>query len=435
MLFLVLLATFFTLRNLFRKTAALMAFTPVACFFLLSQGGVSTLYNEYLVMLLLALCFWLFSGVYRQTQPKAYQLLLLGFLAGMVPFAKLQGVPTALLIVAFTVVLIVKRSQAKIIHLACLVAAGILFPAIVLALVICYDVLDYFWQFYIVGNMEYSSGGTIWDKALRYPGFLRQSGQFFYFFICNALLIVGGVLKLIWPGRQRGASWMIFWFGLLHVIIGFYVVIKPGYLFPHYQLFLIIPLALLAGAMVEKVAELISWSRLRKNAAVSAWVLICFAPHFVLKWASTTSQFSGSVTRISRADLGKPLIMSPVGNTILRFSGPGDLLTVWGWHPAYHLETRLSQATADVIPFRILTSGPRQQGHLQRYLRDMEKNMPVIFVDQITTGSFWFNDPVQFGHARIPGLSSFISKHYQQVATIHGETIYVLKERLSACYR
>ncbi|MGG7664098.1 hypothetical protein [Dyadobacter sp. BHUBP1] len=432
LLFLTLLAIFFTLRNLFRKTAALMVFTPVACFFLLSQGVFSTLYNEYLVMFLLALCFWQFSAVHRQTQPRSYQLLLLGFLAGMVPFAKLQGVPTALLIVIFTVILIVKRSQYKIRHLACLVGAGILFPAIVLVQIIRYDVLDYFWQFYVLGNMEYSGGGSIWDKALRYPGFLRQSGQFFYFFICNALLIVGAAAKLIWPGGRHGVSRLIFWFGLLHVIIGFFVVIKPGYLFPHYQLFLIIPLTVLAGTMVERGAEPPSWSSLQKNAMVSAWLLTCFAPHFVSKWASTTSRSSGSVTRISRTDLGKPLVMSPVGNTILRFSRPGELLTIWGWHPAYHLETRLSQATADVIPFRVLTPGPRQQSHLQRYLRDLEKNMPVVFVDQITTASFWFNDPAQFGHARIPGLSSFISKHYHQVATIHGETIYVLKERLSA---
>lgn len=431
-LFLTLLAIFYTLRNLFRKTAALMVFTPVACFFLLSQGAFSSLYNEYLVMLLLASCFWLFSTVYRQNQPKAYQLSLLGFLTGMVPFAKLQGVPTALLIVTFAVILIVKRSQSKIRHLACLVGAGIFFPAIVLVETIHYNVLHYFWQFYVLGNMEYSSGGSIWDKALGYPGFLRQSGQFFYFFICIALLIIGGAATLTWRGRQRGASRLVFWFGLLHVIVGFYVVIKPGYLFPHYQLFLIIPLAVLAGTIVEKVAESNSWSSSQKNAVLSAWLVTCFAPHFVSKWASTTSRSSGTVTSVSITDLGKPLVVSPVGNAILRFSRPGELLTVWGWHPAYHLETRLSQATADLIPFRILTSGPRQQSHLQRYLGDLEKNKPVVFVDQITTGSFWFNDPAQFGHAQIPGLSGFISKHYHQVATIDGETIYVLKERLSA---
>ncbi|WP_353718933.1 hypothetical protein [Dyadobacter sp. 676] len=358
MLFFTLSATFLGLRDLFRKTVALAAFTPVAFFYLLSQGAFSTLYNEYLVLFLLALCFRLFSTLYRRPRPQIREVSLLGFLAGMVPFAKLQGAPTALVIVVFAAVIIYHRSPDKVKMLACFVAAGMLFPMLVLGFTIRYGVLDNFWQFYIIGNMEYSSGGSIWVKAMRYPRFLRQSGQFLYFFACNLALTLCAVVQSIRTRTPLRSPGLLFWFGLCHVATAFYVVVKSGYLFPHYQQFLIIPLSIFAGSLAEIALGPLSPDRRLPNTALPAWMLVCFLPHLVSKWATVTARGSVSGTRISVADLGKPISVSPVARTVLRFARPGDLLTVWGWHPAYHLETRLSQGTADVIPFRVLTEGP-----------------------------------------------------------------------------
>lgn len=427
---LTLTATFLTFRNLFENPVAVIIFLPVAFFYLLSQGSFSSLYNEYLALCVLAVCFWLFSLLYRQSQPHVRLLFLLGFVAGMVPFAKLQGVPTALVIVVFVGLIVLQRSTKKVIALVSLSAGGLLLPLIVLYFTMRHEAFEYFWKFYMVGNMEYSSGGSIWQKALNYPTFLRQSGQFLFLFISYVFLIICSISLLIRSGILFKSMSALFWWGLVQVMTAFYVVIKSGYLFPHYQQFMIIPLGIFSGVVLEAALPTIRWNSRKIGLVSTAWMAICLLPHVMSKLATVTGHASLSGVQIGRADLGRPLSVSPVSKKLLDFALPGDNITVWGWHPAYHLETKLAQGTADVVPFRLLTSSPQQKSYQTKYLNDLKISRPAVFIDLITSQSFWFNDPSRYAHEQIPEIHRFVAQNYQQVSTINGERIFVRKDRL-----
>lgn len=432
---LTLTATFLTFQNLFKGPVAVVIFAPVAFFYLLSQGAFSSLYNEYLVLFLLAVCFWLFSLLCRQSQPDVRILFLLGFVSGMVPFAKLQGVPIALVVVIFAGLMLLQRSPRKVRALVGLAAGGLLVPFVVLCFTIRLGVFDYFWNFYLIGNMEYSSGGSMGQKALNYPTFLRQSGQFLYLFMSYVCLITCAFWLLMRSGILLKSINQLFWLGLFQIITAFYVIIKSGYLFPHYQQFMIIPLGIFSGVVLEAALPTIKWNSGKVRLASMAWMLTCLLPHIMNKLAAVTGHASLQRVQINKEELGKPLSISPVSKRILDFTLPGDNITIWGWHPAYHLETKLAQGTADVIPFRLLTPGPQQKGYQEKYLNDLKVNRPAIFIDLITSQSFWFNDPALYAHERIGEIDRFVAQNYLLVSVINGERIFVRKDRLQMSQR
>lgn len=428
LLSLTLLFTYLTVKNLFAKPVSLVVFIPTAFFYLLVQGWFCELYNEYVVLCLLAISFWLFSILFKQPRPTFSVLLALGFVSGLVPFAKLQGVPTVMITLLFTALLILLRSPEKIRSLLVLLAGCLCCPLLVLALTLLNGSFDYFLNFYLIGNFQYSYGGSIWQKALDYPVFLQHSGQFFNLFISYAVLLAG----FLWFGvrssfRVSSRSFLI-WFGVLHLLMGFYEAIKSGYQFYHYQQFLIVPLALLSGALWDGpwATRQVPVSKVRL--ILAGWVLVCCLPYGIDRLVLFVN--SSKAVTIRLYDLCQPVPVSPISEKILSYTRPGDDLTLWGWFPAYHLETQLSQATADNITFRVLMPGPLQKSHQARFLEDLKRHRPAVFVDLVNRHSFWFLNPDVFGHEQVAPIGRYIQTHYQHVATINDERLYIRNDRL-----
>ncbi|RYF68131.1 MAG: hypothetical protein EOO39_19975 [Cytophagaceae bacterium] len=428
LLSLTLIFTYLTVSNLFAAPVSLAVFVPTAFFYLLVQGWFCELYNEYVVLCLLAISFWLFSILYKQPRPTVGVLLALGFVSGLVPFAKLQGVPTVLITLLFTALLILSRSPEKIRSLLVLLAGCLCCPLLVLALTLLNGSFDYFLNFYLIGNFQYSYGGSIWQKALDYPVFLQHSGQFFNLFISYGVLLAG----FLWFGirssfRVSSRSFLI-WFGVLHVLTGFYEAIKSGYQFYHYQQFLIVPLALLSGALWDGLYATRQVPVSKVRLILAGWVLVCCLPYGIDRLVLFISPSKAVTIRLY--DLCQPVPVSPLSEKILSYTRPGDDLTLWGWYPAYHIETQLSQATADNITFRVLMPGPQQKSHEARFLEDLKRHRPAVFVDLVNRHSFWFLNPDVFGHEQVAPIGAYIQTHYQHVATINDERLYVRKDRL-----
>lgn len=429
-LLIVLWLTYDTLQNFFSRKVSLIVFAPIGLFYVLSQGYFSALCNEYFVLLLLAVGFRQFSVLYKQHKPSGRLLFLIAFVAGMVPFAKLQGVPTALLTVAFTALLVFLRSDRKVRDLIILALGGLTFPVIVFALAFYSGIFEYFWEFYLIGNVQYSGGGTMLTKLLGFAKFLRYSGQFIVLFLSYALLLGAAVWMLIRSGTIGKTFSLLFFFSFFHVGIAFYSVIKSGYYFQHYLQFLMIPIALLAGVLLEAGLRQQTWSRRSIWISSSVWLAICILPHFVYKITTTMGYTATNTGLISIEDLGRPLQISAVSKEILKYAQPGDDVTIWGWKPAYHLETRTAQGTADVMIYRIMTPSRMQESYFQKYLKDLRRSKPIVFVDEITTKSLWFNEPAKYRHENFPEIRDYVAEHYHHVSTVNGEKIYVRKDRL-----
>ena len=428
----VLFLTFNTFQNLFSRKVSLIIFAPIAFFYVLSQGYFSALCNEYLVLLLLAFCFWLFSVIYKQPKTDSRKLFLMSFVAGMVPFAKLQGVPTAILIVLFTGLIVLLRSDKKLKDLIILCLGGIAFPLIVLGLTVQFGAFDYFLNFYLIGNVQYSGGGTLLSKLLSFPNFLRYSGQFIILFVSYALLIAGAALILIRFKALNKSFSILFFFALGHVLLAFYSVIKPGYYFQHYLQFLIIPFGLFSGVLLEVAIPQISWNLKKVWMYSLGWLTICMLPHVIYKVTTTLGYTATDSRIISSTQLGHALHISPVSLEIKKYLLPGDDITIWGWKPAYHIETLAAQGTADVMIYRIMTPAPMQKSYYEKYLNDMKRSKPVVFVDEITTHSLWFNDPKLYRHENFREIRDFVNIYYTHISTVNGEKIYVRKDRLVA---
>jgi hypothetical protein len=423
--------TYLTFNNFFNRKIALVAFAPIGLLYVLSQGYFSAVCNEYLVLLLLAFCFWLFSVLYKQPIPSTKVLFILGLAAGMVPFAKLQGVPTALMMALFAGILVLLRSNHKVRDLAVLGIGGIAFPALVFALVYQFGAFEYFWKFYIIGNIEYSGGGTMLSKLLAFPDFLRHSGQLIFLLLSYFILVVYAIVVLIRSQSLAKSFTFLFYFSLIHILVAFYSIIKPGYFFQHYLQFLIIPIGIFAGVLIDAALGQRLWNSKRAWSQALVWLAVCIVPHALYKAATITGRASRDNAHIALEDLSKPLYISPVSKEIKKYLRPNEDITVWGWKPSYHVETGAAQGTADVMIYRLMTPAPKQQDYIQKYLDDMERSKPVVFVDEVTDQSFWFGDPEKWGHENFPGIKSFVSKNYSQVATINGERIFVRNDRLT----
>lgn len=428
LLSLTLLFTYLTVNNLFAAPVSLAVFVPTAFFYMLVQGQFCELYNEYVVLCLLAITFWLFSILYDQPRPTYGVLLALGFVSGLVPFAKLQGVPTALITLLFTALLILSKSPEKIRSFLVLLAGGLCCPLLVLAFTLLNGSFDYFLNFYLIGNFQYSYGGSIWQKTLNYPEFLQRSGQFSNLLISYGVLLAGALWFGIRSSFRVNTRSFLVWFGLLHVLTGFYEAIKSGYLFSHYQQFLIVPLALLSGALWDGLYATRQVPVVKKRLILAGWVLACCLPYGIGKLVLFAD--SSRAVTIRLYDLCQPIQVSPISKKILTYTRPGDDLTLWGWYPAYHLETQLSQATADNITFRVLMPGPQQKSHQARFLGDLKRHRPAVFVDLVNRHSFWFLNPDVFGHEQVAPIKTYIQTNYQHVATINDERLYVRKDRL-----
>jgi hypothetical protein len=375
-------------------------------------------------------CFWIFSILHRQPRLKAGLIFSLALVAGMVPFAKLQGVPTALLTVAFAAHLIFARSTNKIRDFALLCLGGISLPALVFGLAVYFDTFDYFWKFYVVGNLEYAGGSSFWSKLLGFPVFLKQSGQFVFVIFSYLVLVVYTIYILVSTQKKKIRSPLLFLFSILHLLFAFYSVIKTGYFFSHYLQFLIIPLALFSGVLLESTVIQNTLGTKTVGKLIYSWLAICLIPHLVGKVGAVCGVMLENTTTISMECLGERLSASDVSQEINRYKRKGEDITVWGWRPAYHLETQAAQGTADVMVYRLLTPSPKQQDYVNKYLLDLERSKPVVFVDEVNVNSFWFSDKLLYSHENTPVIKNFVNKNYVHVSTIQGQRIFVRKDRV-----
>jgi len=119
----------------------------------------------------------------------------------------------------------------------------------------------------------------------------------------------------------------------------------------------------------------------------------------------------------------------------------GDTLSVWGWAPEYNVETGLMPATRDAIGHYVISESPPRNYFRNRYLNDLAKNRPALFIDAVSEKNFHWTWSLDQTHESFPELDKFIEDNYalwqsipetNQVRQGRPVRIYVLKERLPA---
>ena len=418
---------FVALKRWLGKTAARLALLVPLIFLAFTQETDYVHYSsEQLPLLLLSLCLALLAGLSRKKKKFTFQekkapvwsAYGLGLIAGMVPFAKLQAVPQALLLVVagfyFTYQYFVKTNNRN--PMLLLLLGGITFPAIALVWMLSHGVYQDFIDFYILGNAVYAGGSGLADIPTQFGKLVLASPDFMALLGVVALVTILGLFgekrTLAKPPATPGisVSALILGYGLVAV----YAATKSGNLFVHYLNFCIYPLGLAAALGISKVKD-------------NKWLVLA-GPLLLLGWfgvQDTVSfyknhQFNAFVSVKARA-----LPQSPIVKAMRPYIKPEDKMVVWGWQCRYYVEAQLAQGTAENHSERSIYLHPLREEYRARYLRDMQRNRPAIFIDAVGKNSVWLSDKATQGYQSFPKLAAYVSKNYKYVGKIDDTRLFV----------
>ena len=412
---------YFTAENFFNARVARLALFP-AIAFLAFTTDLDFLHatNEQLSLALIGLALWQYSRLWRrQAFTNVRALFVLGFVSSLVPFAKLQGTPTVLIVVVAAFIGLLSQ-YANVSRpafwraLGGLLAGGLFFPVLVVVLAIAFGVFNDFIQFYIIGNFGYGAEASFWYFLSRFPAFVGRTGDFVTFLIPTFVILIGWLLL---RSRVRKGNDNLLVYILALLIVSSYAVIKPGNEFTHYLLYLVIPVCLL-----------------------NAWLIARFqAPLFSVFWVGVVI-LSVSIQAMVVAGRGTPALLysftenpfslrqsykSPTALAVLDLAKPGSDLVVWGWAPQYNVQTQMPQGVSDNHTIRCVM-GSNQKVHRDRYMRNIRSSRPPVFIDAVGPNSSWLNDRARYGYEQFPELKEFIDQHYRLAKEIDSNRVFAL---------
>ncbi|MCD8540386.1 MAG: hypothetical protein LRY55_11940 [Leadbetterella sp.] len=213
-------------------------------------------------------------------------------------------------------------------------------------------------------------------------------------------------------GFRRKDSLLLFITGLSWVIL--YAVAKPGYSYSHYFTYLIIPLPLITGYLLQSAGQ-----RKRRGIVFLAAILFfCFSlSYFNLRDSYQTGLYRETVSntlnfrknKVAQSPLSKELIL-------LRASFPNiSKLVNFDWYPEIHTETGLLLGTHFSVPERLFgyQVSDSQSTSFSRhiFLEDLKKNRPEIVLIPTTTERSYYDFTYNSFH-RIPEIKAYIDTSY-----------------------
>ncbi len=124
-------------------------------------------------------------------------------------------------------------------------------------------------------------------------------------------------------------------------------------------------------------------------------------------------------------------------------------MSVWGWAPYYYIYAGVPDATRDFCTVWDMSPTPWMAGmgeamrgyYRQRYLADLRRAMPALFVDAVSSSEsvHWCSfctDRHRLGHETWPELAAFVADNYvkvfeNEVGPGDGTRVYLLKARFA----
>ncbi len=388
--------------------------------------------SEQLPLLLLNICLALLAILSQKKKEFTFQekkvpvwpAYGLGFVAGMLPFAKLQAVPQALLLVVggiyFTYQYFVKNQNSK--PLLLLILGGVSFPVMALIWMLIQGVFQDFIDFYILGNAVYAGGSGLADVPTQFGKLVLLSPDFMALLSVAAVVtllgFVFGKQELVRPQSTPNLSISVLILG--YGLVAVYAATKSGNLFVHYLNFCVYPLGLAAALGISRIED-------KMNIALAG-------PLLLLGWFGVQDAIGFYENRQlnSFVSVGaRTLPESQVVQAIRPYVKPGDQMVVWGWQCRYYVEAQLAQGTAENHSERSIYQHPLREEYRARYLSDIKRNQPAIFIDAVGKNSVWLGDKATQGYQSFPELAAYIDKNYKYLGETDDARLFIRKDRLN----
>ncbi|MDQ6911796.1 MAG: hypothetical protein M3128_02860 [Verrucomicrobiota bacterium] len=444
---------YLAVRQIARRPLARLAIVPTTVFFALTVRSDFVHYSgELCPLLLLSVALFCLAKLWRSSTRDPGLMLIIGLIAGAVPFAKLQAALLALLIGLTAMIIVARRSSntAESLRNCALMVLGGLTPLIaVLVLTWSTGCFEVFKRSYLLANLNYAGQGRSFAQSVSsFPEFFSQGELLTVCLKCEGLL---GILALITgaiitrrKSRQTKIAWLtrqekqLLAFMLVVSGVTVYSVLAPGRHFPHYLQFLLIPGVLwFANCLVYLDRGLGILNLRRPHLATSSLVVL----------ATTLIAISSGIAagRIPRpighmqAFLGSPI--PPPVIAVKKIALPGQPIAIWGWMGEMFVDTGMWKATRDtVLEYSVLSENqPAKpttvdykeivpQFFQDLFLEDLQKSNPPIFVDAVCPGCIAFHDRKRYGYETFPQLADYVDAHYRVVEEVCGVRIFLRKK-------
>ncbi len=348
-----------------------------------------------------------------------------GVVLGLLPLAKLQLAPLGLVIGVTAAFWTLQQPggdwRRRTRDLSWLIGGTALSLALVAGSILLSRQGSDFWQIYVVSNFFYGDGRVYPWRFFSYAlWFLAHQAEGFPFYAVPVVLLLAAAL----PGWNRLVAEVrrltLLAGGLF--ITGLFVVIAPGRLFPHYLQILILPASLLLGLLY---GTLITGDRFRRKVLMIALFLLIGVGPQIWYRIRNENPFLG------KYQPDQPRAASAVAQRVLNYARPGDTLAVWGWMPKYYVETGLPQAAREAQTQRQIVPHPLTAYLRARFLADLQRNQPAVFLDAVGARNFGYQNRVTMGHEINIPLRDFIAARYELVADLETTRIYVRRDRLA----
>lgn len=458
---------------------ARLAILPLAGMFAAFKNVGLVEYSSEDVPVLLA-CVGLYAAVSVLRSPLNYRLrlLLLGFVSSAAFLAKLQALPimATLALVAIAYVYVTRSARTiwtpAIYFIAGLAPLPLLHTALWLATGGWHD----FWMSYIVTNLYYAdlqsrfvtdmpkllaylfayddvrvflftflgvSAAYLFQRLRRSPSatstaFLQTAlagaaaialGGWVYisnfsavssYVALIAVAVVPIYLLLRWRefpiGKQPSR-----WFGLLVLLFtlaSLFSVYQAHRPFPHYLLFLFVPISTaLAWMLIHRSDREPSEGATDPFAVAFAAVLVALTlVGQAYLWGTQDDHVFKSAQQTIRA---------PEGDFVRSMTTPHGQITVWGWTVAPYLSSGRVPATRDTNMANFFRWPVISAYYRKRFLQEMREHPPELFIDAVGPASFAFNDPATYGFQQFPEIDSLIRSQYVHVADAYSEHYYL----------
>jgi hypothetical protein len=401
------------LRSLATPGAAALAVLPCAMLFATVIDPDFVHYSSELVPL--ALLAWAVAWAPRRPRAAA-------FLAGWLPWAKLQAVPLAGVLLLWLLWQAWRERPAPAASLArrwARLLGSFLGPTLLVAgSVALFGQFGHLVRRYVLQNVTYVGEGLplaqVMDELMRRA---MESGQFVVWAGATAVVLAAAVNCYV---RRRRQPSPLFWLGAGLAAAAVFCILLPSRASLHYLLFITVPLVLCTGTALADL-----WPQ---PAARRALV--------ILAAAATLLPFGWRLRQPAPGMFGRFALhwqqpFTPLGSVLHAWHKTGGRLALWGWLNSAYVEAGLPQGTRDTVSQWCMLHLPQEDYYRATYLADMQRNRPELFVDAVGPGSPFFNDRATQAHEIFPELAAYIREHYRLVVDLQLARVYARNDFLA----
>ncbi len=343
------------------------------------------------------------------------------FVAGLLPWAKLQAAPLAAVIVGWQLVVTWQRQGPRRWRDGAVLVGWAAVPSVVaLGLVTAFGQLDYFYRRYVTQNVVYV-GSPSQPRARILSELWRNASDThlfpIWFWCCLLVLLAAGMLA----AARRWRPPALYWLGAALSAMTVFCVLLPARTSLHYVLFFTVPLALWLGAAL---------GGLRLPSVGRSLVL-------GLAWLGALTPLAWRLTGPVPGMFGEFSThwrqpYSQLGSVLHYWRNAGARLTVWGWMNSAYAESGLPQGVRDMLTVWSILPSPQRDYYRGAYLADLQRNRPEIFVDSVGPGAPFINNRQVEGHETFPALAAYIRQNYRLVVDVQPSRVYVRHDFLTA---